>query len=82
MGIWKKISIIAINEPKLNYVKWTPTFNINNNIWDIKLETIYDMPKQGNIFPGILHVELLAKDGSKTLINENINVEIHRSEES
>ena len=62
----------------MKYVKWSPKLNANNEEWDIKIETIFDMPKTGDTFAGLLHVELLSKDGSETLINENLNVIVER----
>ena len=62
----------------MKYVKWSPKLNANNEEWDIKIETIFDMPKTGDKFTGLLHVELLSKDGSETLINENLNVIVER----
>ena len=63
----------------MKYVKWSPKLNANNEEWDIKIETIFDMPKTGDTFSGTLHVELLSKDGSETLIDVSWdNAHVHR----
>ena len=66
----------------MKYVKWSPKLNANTEEWEIKIETIFDMPKTGDTFSGILHVELLSKDGSETLIDENLNAVVQRINKS
>ena len=68
MGIYKKISLLILKEPKLQAVKFSP--KLQNKKWNIEIEAIFDLPKPNSIFSGsILNVKLRSKNG--TIIKED-----------
>ena len=68
MGIYKKISLLILKEPKLQAVKFSP--KLQNNKWNIEIEAIFDLPTPNAIFSGqILSVKLRSKNG--TIIKED-----------
>ena len=82
MGIWRKISLVAIDKPKLHYVKSivtaAPATTTQNGDWQIKIEAICDMPTTNQGDYGMLHVTLVShKDGRKLLIDENFSVDMN-----
>ena len=78
MGIWRKISLVAIDKPKLHYVKSIVTRTTQNGDWQIKIEAICDMPTTNQGDYGMLHVTLVShKDGRKLLIDENFSVDMN-----
>ena len=83
MGIWRSISIIGINEPRLKFVKWNSNSCPNeNDKCPVSIEAIMDLPENGDHFKGVMHVELLSEDGSDTLISEDKEVTIERMKNS
>ena len=80
MGIWRKISLVAIDKPKLHYVKSIVTTTQNGD-WQIKIEAICDMPTTNQGDYGMLHVTLMSKDGRKLLIDENFSVDMDLMED-
>ena len=83
MGVWRPISIIGMNYPRLKFVKWKSNSCQNeNDECLVSIEAIMDMPEEGDTFTGVMHVELLSEDGSDTLINEHKSVTIERIKDS
>ena len=67
MGIYKKISLLILEEPKLQYAKFSPVLQANK--WQIQIETIFDLPKNSP-YQGTLEAKLVAKNGS--IISQDI----------
>ncbi len=70
MGIWQKISIFAINSPKLHYLKSITSLDDDENQWKIQIESTYDLPKDEE-FSGLnLRIELKHLSGQVILVED------------
>lgn len=72
MGIYKKISLLILEQPKLQYAKFSP--KLENEHWNIDIETIFDLPSN-SIFTGLLAVKLRDKNGT-VILQDSLEAEI------
>ena len=60
MGIYKKISLVFLEAPKLQYAKFSPI--LQDDKWKITIESIFDLPSNSP-YQGLLDVKLADKSG-------------------
>ena len=60
MGIYKKISLVFLEAPKLQYAKFSPI--LQDGKWQMSIETIFDLPSNSP-YQGLLDVKLSDKSG-------------------
>ena len=71
MGIWRKISIFAIDKPKLHYIK-SMARRLSTQNWELQIQAICDLPWP-YLQPETLQVTLSGQDGN-LLLNETHSV--------